>query len=770
MKSWTDRAALFICAAAVLFVVLASSVSTKSPLIHGSPLTSINPKEPAISGSEAFGQDLVVPGIASTVRGVELYGSRREGDKSTGVVQTRWYQPKPSFYMLLAGFPNGTRGNIYLELNTRTGSRRQNLHFDEDPNYWRLQKIRLQDARDVISFRVVAADTSTVSMGWLGFSQPFTIQSQDTLEAQKQLLLVILCIPACLVGFIGPGLIFRAGSRQAISPVWLVLPGILAMILLGLFAWKGPENISPAIISRIGLVTIALLAGYELIKHPLTSITTHTERRVLGLMVLLVVLAVAKATYSLGPSGELYRGSVTRTLEVGERADSRIPYEVVEIIALRKGAYSEIATALFSPWNFSHRGPLAGMAASPIVLASGAQVPAVMPSDPWTPFDPEGFAAYRIAVVVVSASSLVFVFALGRLFLDEKWSLFAFFVAAAAPFTIHELFFTWPKIAAASFVLLAVSFLKRRHPLFAGLAVGMGYLFHPSALLWVPFLLLSIPLLEPLPDLNGSARMFAWTKRAALACVGLAFWLVLWRIINRDHFEQAGFFGYVHQAGLLPVTIGNWLWFRLLSATKTVVPLFVFLFYRTDPDLIPIGGTTQPWVQFVDQYWCTLPFACGFFFYFVVLRIAVTAARRAALWIAVIFVPAFLLFVAYFGAPNSGLMREGLHAWFLALLIFCVVIWRNYLTGSRALWTLATVALASRGIETLCVLVPFASWSRGYLLQPPFAVSDWLCLLIMVLGSAYLVYYAISECRFLRSPVTHDATSTATTYRSAVHR
>lgn len=770
MNSWSDRFALFICAGAVLYLLLASSVPTKSPLIKGSPLPSMNPQEPSISASAAFAPDLVTPGMESTVQGVEVYGSRRGGDVSTGVVQTRWYQPKPSFYMLLAGFPNGTRGKIYLELSTRTGLRRQNLSLDEDPNYWRLQRISLKDARNVISLRIVGVDTSTGSMGWVGFSQPFTIQSQDTLEVQKQLLLVILCVPASLVGFIGPGLILRARSTRAKSSVWLAVPGIVVMILFGLLAWKGPEVMSPIIISRFGLVTVALLTGFELARHPLTSITTRSERRVLGLLMLLIVLAVAKATYSLGPSGELYGGTLTRTLEVGERSDSRIPYEVVEIIGLRKNAYSKVANALFSPWNFSHRGPLAGMAASPIALAAGAQVPAVMLSEPWTLFDPEGFAAYRIAMIVLSGTSLLFVFALARLFLSDDWATFAFFVVAAAPFTIHELFFTWPKIPAAAFVLLGACFLKRSRPLFAGLAVGIGYLFHPSALLWVPFLLLAIPLLDPLRGLDRSVRIVTWAKRIGMTCVGLAFWLVVWRMINRGHFEQSGFFGYAHQAGLLPVTIGNWLWFRFLSATKTVVPLFVFLFYRTDPDLIPMGGTTQPWVQFVDQYWCTLPFACGFFFYFVLLRIAITAIRRARLWIVMIFLPAFLLFVAYFGAPNSGLMREGLHAWFLGFLVFCVIVWRRHLTDSRALWTFATAALAFRGIETLCVLVPFASWARGYLLQPPFTLSDFLCLVAMFFGSGYLVYYAIAQCRSLRYPVTHDLTHPGTTYTNAVHQ
>jgi hypothetical protein len=728
---------------------LASSLSTKFPEIDAVPLAAVNLQEPAITGS-GFAPNGVIPGLSTIVRGAELYGSYVAEVTTTRTVRTRWYRPVPSFYLLLAGFPDHRRGYIYLELNTPDGIHRQELNLDEAPEYWRLQKITLPGARRLLAFRIVATEIATGSMGWIGFSLPFKIGTENTLEVLKQLLLVALCTAASFVAFIGPGLLFRARFTRRVSAGWLVLPGIFFMSCLGLLAWKGPAAISPLIVSRAGLSLLALVLGFELARRPLTSLITSTELRVLGLLSVLVLLAVAKGTYSIGPSGELYRGTISRTLEVGARADSRIPFVMVQLVGLRKTAYSEVAHALFAPWNFSDRGPLAGIAVSPIVLASGPQLSGSIPSHPWTPFDPDGFAAYRIAMIVLSAASLLIVFALAKLFLSDKWALFTFFVAAAAPFTIHELFFTWPKILAACFVLLGVYSLASHRYFLAGCAVGLGYLCHPSALLWFPWILLTIPLLHAMPNISWRARLVQWSRSIAATCAGLAVWLLLWRYVNRGHFEQAGFFAYFREAGGLPLTAGNWLWFRTLSALKTLVPFYIFAFHRTDPDLISIDGTTQPWVQFVQQYWCSLAFAGGVLFYFVLVRLTVTACRRATAWIAMIFLPALALFIAYFGAPNSGLMREGLHAWFLGFIVFALVIWHKYFTVAPMLWKFAIAALAFRGLETVWVLIPFASWSRGYIMQPPFAVSDGCCLLLMLAGSAYLAIYATAQCKSLQ--------------------
>lgn len=113
-----------------------------------------------------------------------------------------------------------------------------------------------------------------------------------------------------------------------------------------------------------------------------------------------------------GPPGELYGGAMSRTLEVGQRSDSRISFHVVQLVAHGSSPYSDVGRSYFHPWSFSDRGPLAGLVAAPLVLISGASVPQTMPDQPWSPFDREGFAAYRLAMSALAVTCLTALFAL----------------------------------------------------------------------------------------------------------------------------------------------------------------------------------------------------------------------------------------------------------------------------------------------------------------------------------------------------------------------
>ncbi len=92
-----------------------------------------------------------------------------------------------------------------------------------------------------------------------------------------------------------------------------------------------------------------------------------------------------------------------------------------------------------------------------------------MPDQPWTVFDSEGFSAYRIVMIVMACCSLSAVFGVARLFLDEQWAFLAYLVTVTTPFVVHETYFTWPKLEAASLVLLASYLIVRRRFLLAGL-------------------------------------------------------------------------------------------------------------------------------------------------------------------------------------------------------------------------------------------------------------------------------------------------------------
>ncbi len=744
-----NRLALAICVLALAFVVVGASVSVAPVAIKASPLTAVDPQEPALTG-DGFAPNAVFTIVApppAIDNKVELYGSAVNGDASTGTVRSRWYRPVSFFYLLLCGYPVGHGQDIFLEVDTGQGLRQLSLNLSDNPASWRVQKVSLPQFSKASRFRVVATDASPQPMGWIGFSQPFTIRGQSTGELLKQLLLVSLCTAAALVVILGPGFVLRARFARFSSAVWLPIPGVLFLTALGLFAWKGPKQLSPELISRTGVALLILAVGYQFLRRPLTSLTSHAERRILGLILVLIALAVAKAVYSIGPAGELYQGQISRILETGGRGDSRIPFHVIQLVGLRKGGYSHLAEILFGPWNFSHRGPVAGLAASPIVFTTRAQVPDSPPDNTWTVFDPQGFAAYRIAMIVMAATSLLVVYGLAAAFLDEKWAVLAFLAAAGAPFTVHEIFFTWPKLLAAAFVLLGGYLIRDRRFLPAGLAVGFGYLCHPSALLWFPAILLLIPLFDSPNRPIHWKQALDWIKRAALTCLGVLAWLILWRVVNRGHFHQDSFLQYLFAAGRFAPTLANWLHERWTIVVEALVPLDLFLFHRTDPDLVSVDGIPQAWVQFVQQYWCSLAFGSGCLFYFSLLRLTAAGFRKAKAFLLLVFVLSFTLFILYFGPPTAGVLRDEMQAWFLGFVVFGVVMWRRYLAESKTFWRFTTFALAFRGLEVLLVLVPFESWSRGFALQPPFVLSDFCALAVMFLGSAFLALYAVCYCR-----------------------
>lgn len=105
--------------------------------------------------------------------------------------------------------------------------------------------------------------------------------------------------------------------------------------------------------------------------------------------------------------GELYAGTISRTLEVGDRSDSRISFHVVQLVANGQGPYSPLATTVLSPYNFSSRGPLPGIGSSPIVLMAGGHPAAEIPEQQWAPFDRHGFMAYRLAMMTFTCTAFL---------------------------------------------------------------------------------------------------------------------------------------------------------------------------------------------------------------------------------------------------------------------------------------------------------------------------------------------------------------------------
>ncbi len=755
-----DEVALVFSVAAIAFLLCGNLVHINRIRLQVSPLNAINPSEPLISGS-GFASNAVYPTTSapSTRGSLRIFGSWLGSDNSTGSVRTTWYKPVPEFSTLVAGYPNDAGNQLTVEVETaKSGIVHLAISADRNPTeFWLPKTVSLRSITDPLKFRIVAVDAS--QKRWLGFSQPFLVHGGDNLRLLKQLALVILTTVASLLMFLSPGLLLREKllrSFDRLLPfIFVPVPGLLLLALLGLVAWIGPEQFGPALISRVGLWTLVLYSVYQFSRVPISSFTTRAEQRVLLVIVVLSAIAVAKATYSVGPTGELFGDQISRTLEVGRYSDSRISNNIVQLVALRSRPFSAFAQRLYETWNFSHRGPINGLAASPIVLASPIEVPASIKNRPWTPFDPEGFSAYRISMIVMASCSLLTVFGLATLFLPEDWALFAFLVATTAPFVVHEIYFTWPKLSAASFVLVAVYLVWQTRYFLGGLSLGVGYLCHPGVLVWLPCLVAVLVLSQPWLGWRASfscRKVYLWSLKSVSMLAGLAICLLLWRRVNGKHFVQSGFSSYLFQARPFPPTLVNWLRSRFDSLCNTLVPLNIFVFDRSDWSLNSLGGPSPPVIQFFLQYWCTLPFGTGIAFFFCgLIRIIYVAFWKARAWLVLVFVGPLVLFTVYWGANISGMLRENLHPWFLGLMIFSVIVWKKYMAQSPGFWHVCNWALLFRGVEILLMLLLPSIWSQHLLVQRQFAPTDVLALVTIFGGTTWLCVYMFRFAEALRT-------------------
>ncbi len=563
-------------------------------------------------------------------------------------------------------------------------------------------------------------------------------EGEQLLDVVRAVTTVALAVSLLL----GPGIAWRALSlpERPGSLAFLILPGFALLALVGGLAWALAGEIAPEDLCFAAFLPVLVwLAGvlFWAGPHPLLS---AEERRCLFVVGCVLGLAVGRALWSLGPEGELYGGTVSRTLEVGDRSDARISYIIPQLVAHGADPYGPMGASFFAPYNFSSRGPLPGLASSPIVFLSGGNPPAELPEQPWRPFDPQGFMAYRLAMFTFAATAFVALWDLTRRLAGSRAAMFALLLAATTPFLVHEVWFTWPKMLAATFVLLAAICVISRRSFAAGALAGLGYLMHPVALLSLPAL--GLLALWPLRDACWKRPRIG---QAVQLVLGLAGFLIVWRLLNGEHFEQETFVDYFKQAGWdFHPGLVDWTEYRLKSFANTVVPLLLPFSSESNPSINVVGGLSPDVIHFFFMYWNTVPFGVAIVFFPLLLVSLWRAGRRWPWPVAATVAIPFLLFVVYWGASSTGLMREGLQPW--ALTLFVVVGCEQAASGFGWLRSTPIRALLTlRVAEILAmVLVPTLA-TRHELFGNSFVLSDAIALLAILGFAATLAWLVWSQ-------------------------
>jgi len=556
--------------------------------------------------------------------------------------------------------------------------------------------------------------------------------------AEQALDLVRIAATAALaiVLLLGPGIVLRALSGRRAGLGFLPLPGIALAVAVALIAWPLAGAVHPRLVCLLVLVPVLLLLPLGAIRAGPGELLDREERRCLLIVGCVFGLAIGRALWSLGPEGELYGGTISRTLEVGDRSDSRISFIVPQLVAHGLAPYGDVGASFFAPYNFSSRGPLPGLASTPLALIAG-RPPATFAEQPWQPFDPQGFMAYRVAMMALACTAFISLWDLTRRLAGPGAARFALLLAAMTPFLVHEVWFTWPKLLAASFVLLAGICVIESRPLRAGLLTGLGYLMHPVALLSLP----ALGLLALWPLRAPRWRRPQLGQLLALA-LGVAAFLLAWRLLNGDQYTQSGFLEYLGQAA--PDThpaVLDWLSYRVKSTANTLVPLLLPLSSASNGAINAIDGPSPASIHFFFQYWTALPFGVAIVF-FPLLLASLWRAGRHWPWpvLATVVVP-FAVFAVYWGGSSTGMLREGLQAWVLTLFVVvaCQQARENFpWLRSRPIRAL----LALRAVELLVVAAGPAVATRHALISSSFALTD-LAALATMLGFAALLARAI---------------------------
>ncbi len=365
-----------------------------------------------------------------------------------------------------------------------------------------------------------------------------------------------------------PGILVKI-HRRSDEWMWVPLVGPAFLGLTGLGYWLAPAPLALVLLP-------ALLGGLILVQLCWVLARTIWPERInltlVSVMVAAIALGVAKSSYSHGPKGELYANSISHTLEPGLRPDSRIGYHVVQMIAHHWSPMERAADRLFAPYHFSSRGPLAGFIVAPLSILAAIDVPVDPPDQSYRTFDPEGFMAFRIAMVVLTVlMTFVPFYCVLRLLSGNYFAVAACANLALMPFTLHEIFFTWPKLSAAGLAIGTFYLLMSGRSFFVGIASAGAYLFHPLALLGLPFSYLAFVCFD---KRTGNAQKIAVLLKAAIP-FGLIVlgWFALGGFVN----HQSGFLNYISTArGESALSVANWMSARWESLLATFLPLYFY--------------------------------------------------------------------------------------------------------------------------------------------------------------------------------------------------
>ncbi len=630
--------------------------------------------QPWIQGG--FGPQIIPQGLLPPH--IQHVSSWVDSDAWQGRAESAWFKAnRRIIHVGVAGHPRLPGCSLWAEFKLGDGTiRRVDCRIPNPDTEWSVWEIATPGG--AVAVRIVGEDRTSAFLGWIAFSHPFRAWP-GWISATYQGVQLIATLALALLLVWAPGLVLATRIAAPLRLPVLLGTGPLLLAAAGGLLWLLSPRIPVGVLGTL-LVVLAWAALGRPFPRACTALlaTDRPLRLALAVSALIALAALAKSSYSVGPPGELYRGAVSRNLALSDRIDSRFNYYTVQAAFHGFGPASPKTEAFFYPWTFFSRGPLAGLAAIPVVAATQGTPRDVLPEHRWSPFDRTGFAAYRITLIVL-ASAIIVAVALGLApILGATGALLAAGLVALSPFGVHEVMFTWPKWTATAWAVTAFALAHQRRPALAGLALGIGFLFHPLTLLWAPWIGLWAGFRA---WHTSSRRRVAALVLAGAACTGGTLVLVgPWMLLGEfmPHLPttpfagQSGFLKYWTLADWQPATWETWWRTRWQNFANTFLPLHLVL----DPvsfSHLKLGSAYEESTRFTKAaqlWWNTLPFGLGLGLWLASSIAAARALRHTPLAATLFLLLPALFLVAYWGMDPLGLLRECGHPFFVTVIAF----------------------------------------------------------------------------------------------------
>ena len=597
-------------------------------------------------------------------------------DAWQGRAESAWFKASRSvIHVGIAGYPNAVGCKVWAEFRAADGEVTRIDCTIPDPreewNVWEIPR-----PRRAVAVRIIAEDQSSAYACWVAISHPFRAWP-GAVTAGFLGLQVLATTALALTLCWGPGLfLIRREVNSNTRLVLFLAIGPLTLALGGIGIWCSSGWIRPQWAGLAFVFVMWALVGLFARRSAAAVPGGSSMARALAVSALVALAVIAKSNYSVGPQGELFGGKVSRNMEMSDRIDSRFSFYIVQAAAHHQGPASPWTEKFFAPWTFFSRGPLAGLLATPIVLGTNGHPPTTHPESRWSPFDVTGFTAYRITTIVLSSGVVVALFLALTPLMGDRWSMIAAGLLALTPFGVHEMMFTWPKWAATSWLLASFALAHARRPLAAGLALAIGFLFHPLALLWSPWLgLWAAGRAERRPTAIFTAGLRFGVGAAALVVPWIILGAIMPHLPTTPLAGQAGFMRYWARADWHIATWDTWWSTRWMNFANTFVPLHLYL-DNASFNHRKLSSAYEPsglLIKLSQLWWNSLPFGMGIGLWALSV-VALVRSLGSFLLPVLLFVVAPAIFItAYWGMDPLGLMRECGHPLFVAVIaIMCV--------------------------------------------------------------------------------------------------